>query len=81
MGEILDIGGTERDFQWLGEPAGSNWGNRSEVAVATRVLRYCVKTLQVNLVRQLKHSVKAAPEVALEPLIETHWHQKSQGFQ
>ena len=39
MREIWDIGGTGGDFQWLGEPAGGNWGKRSEVAVATRVLR------------------------------------------
>ena len=52
MREIFDIGGTERDLKWLGELAGGNWGNRSEVAVATRVLRYCVRTLWVNLVRE-----------------------------
>ena len=41
----LDIGGTEKDFQWLGEPPGGNWGNRSELAVGTWLLSRCVRTL------------------------------------
>ena len=45
MRDILDIGGTERDFPWSGEPPGGDWGNRSELGISTALLRSAVRTL------------------------------------
>ena len=51
MREIWDIGGTEGDFQWLGEPLGGFRSNRWGLLCSPGI-RSTVRTLQVNLVRE-----------------------------